>query len=71
MSRLIESHDMRITQTFSSGIIIVRQDFRDAVRFVVFDTGLEEWQTTVTKMMKSHRCFRAPVAFGETGVIFI
>lgn len=71
MSRLIESHDMRITQTFSSGIIIVRQDFRDAVRFVFFDTGLEEWQTTMTKMMKSHQCFRAPVAFGETGVIFI
>lgn len=34
---------MRVTQTLSSGLVI-RQDFRDAVRFVFFDTGLDEWQ---------------------------
>lgn len=34
---------MRVTQTLSSGLVI-RQDFRDPVRFVFFDTGLYEWQ---------------------------
>lgn len=43
MRRLIGRADMRVTQTLSSGLI-VRQDFRDAVRFVFFETGLDYWQ---------------------------
>jgi Trypsin-like peptidase domain len=43
MKRMIGNTDMRVTQTLASGLII-RQDFRDAVRFVFFDTGLAEWQ---------------------------
>lgn len=34
---------MRIAQTLTSGILI-RQDFRDSVRFVMFATGLEDWE---------------------------
>lgn len=43
MARLINSADMRATQTLASGTII-RQDFRTAARLVFFDTGDEQWQ---------------------------
>src|SRR6266852_9221072 len=34
---------MKITQTLRSGIAL-QQDFRDSVRFVMFETGLEGWE---------------------------
>lgn len=43
MKRLIHRSDQRVTQSLASGLII-RQDYREAVRFVMFDTGLPEWQ---------------------------
>lgn len=43
MRRLMGKADMRVTQTLASGLFI-RQDFRDAVRFVFFDTGHDAWQ---------------------------
>lgn len=41
--RLIHLSDQRVTQRLASGLTI-RQDFRQAARFVLFDTGLSEWQ---------------------------
>jgi hypothetical protein len=43
MKRLIHCSDQRVTQSLGSGLII-RQDYREATRFVMFDTGLPEWQ---------------------------
>ena len=43
MKRLIHRSDQRVTQSLASGLTI-RQDFREATRFVMFDTGLAEWQ---------------------------
>lgn len=34
---------MKITQTLDSGVVI-RQDFRESVRFVMFETGVEGWE---------------------------
>lgn len=43
IKRLIHRSDQRVTQSLASGLTI-RQDFREATRFVMFDTGLPEWQ---------------------------
>jgi hypothetical protein len=34
---------VKFTQTLASGMTI-RQDFRDSARFVMFETGVEEWE---------------------------